>query len=119
MHASLHHIATCRIAAALRGYSGARQFTRDLFLDELGDTKIRNAKPGDKEYTLADGYSPRGVDSRDSVVRRNMMQGCLLAALGILDRLILRDDRWERISQHIIGDERARAGRLAATIACL
>jgi hypothetical protein len=48
-----------------------------------------------------------------------MIQGYLLAALGVLDRLILRNDRWQRISQHIIGDERARAARLAATIACL
>jgi len=28
--------------------------------------------------------------------------------MGVLDRLILRDDQWERMSQHIIGDERTR-----------
>jgi transposase len=28
--------------------------------------------------------------------------------LGSLSRLILRDDQWARISQHIIGDERTR-----------
>ncbi|MGO4668861.1 IS5 family transposase [Bosea sp. 2RAB26] len=28
--------------------------------------------------------------------------------MGVLDRLILRDDQWERISLHIIGDERTR-----------
>jgi putative transposase len=28
--------------------------------------------------------------------------------MGVLDRLILRDDQWERISPHIIGDERTR-----------
>jgi transposase len=28
--------------------------------------------------------------------------------MGIMDRLILRDDQWERISGHIIGDERTR-----------
>lgn len=28
--------------------------------------------------------------------------------MGVLDRLILRDDQWERMSQHIIGGERAR-----------
>jgi putative transposase len=28
--------------------------------------------------------------------------------LGALDRLILRDDQWERIAPHIIGDERTR-----------
>ena len=28
--------------------------------------------------------------------------------MGVLDRLILRDDQWERISAHIIGDERTR-----------
>ncbi|MDZ5454192.1 IS5/IS1182 family transposase, partial [Labrys sp. ZIDIC5] len=26
--------------------------------------------------------------------------------MGVLDRLILRDDQWDRISPHIIGDER-------------
>jgi transposase len=29
-------------------------------------------------------------------------------ALGALDRLLLRDDQWERIAPHIIGDERSR-----------
>lgn len=28
--------------------------------------------------------------------------------MGIMDRLILRDDQWERTSGHIIGDERTR-----------
>jgi putative transposase len=28
--------------------------------------------------------------------------------MGALDRLILRDDQWERMSRHIIGDERTR-----------
>ena len=28
--------------------------------------------------------------------------------MGVLDRLILRDDQWERMSQHIIGDARTR-----------
>ncbi|MCJ9696039.1 IS5/IS1182 family transposase [Rhizobium anhuiense] len=28
--------------------------------------------------------------------------------MGVLDRLILRDEQWERISHHIIGDERTR-----------
>lgn len=28
--------------------------------------------------------------------------------MGVLDRLILRDDQWQRMSQHIIGDERTR-----------
>ncbi|MBX5198498.1 IS5 family transposase [Rhizobium sp. NZLR10] len=28
--------------------------------------------------------------------------------MGVLDRLILRDEQWERISRHIIGDERTR-----------
>lgn len=28
--------------------------------------------------------------------------------MGVLDRLILADDHWERISAHIIGDERSR-----------
>jgi transposase len=28
--------------------------------------------------------------------------------MGVLDRLVLRDEQWERISPHIIGDERLR-----------
>ena len=28
--------------------------------------------------------------------------------MGVLDRLILRDEQWARISHHIIGDERTR-----------
>ncbi|WP_116408588.1 IS5 family transposase [Rhizobium leguminosarum] len=28
--------------------------------------------------------------------------------MGVLDRLILRDDQWDRMSQHIIGDDRTR-----------
>ncbi|MDH0125563.1 IS5 family transposase [Brucella intermedia GD04153] len=28
--------------------------------------------------------------------------------MGVMDRLILRDDQWERLSVHIIGDERTR-----------
>lgn len=28
--------------------------------------------------------------------------------MGVLDRLILRDDQWKRMSRHIIGDERTR-----------
>jgi hypothetical protein len=28
--------------------------------------------------------------------------------MGVLDRLVLRDEQWERISHHIIGDERTR-----------
>ena len=28
--------------------------------------------------------------------------------MGVLDRLVLSDGRWERISRHIIGDERTR-----------
>jgi transposase len=30
------------------------------------------------------------------------------AAMGVLDRLVLRDEQWERISRHIAGDERTR-----------
>ncbi|SFK59317.1 Transposase [Methylocapsa palsarum] len=28
--------------------------------------------------------------------------------MSVLDRLILRDDQWERVSRHIIGDDRTR-----------
>lgn len=28
--------------------------------------------------------------------------------MGVLDRLVLRDDQWDRMAPHIIGDERSR-----------
>jgi hypothetical protein len=28
--------------------------------------------------------------------------------MGVVDRLILRDDQWERMARHVIGDERTR-----------
>ena len=28
--------------------------------------------------------------------------------MGVLDRLMLKDDQWERMSRHITGDERTR-----------
>ncbi|EJL51192.1 hypothetical protein PMI09_04614 [Rhizobium sp. CF122] len=40
-------------------------------------------------------------------MRRNDCR--LEAVLGVLDRPILGDEQWERISAHIIGDERTRA----------
>jgi putative transposase len=49
------------------------------------------------------------VDSWDSQIINVLIHCCLLeAAMGVLDRLILRDDQWERMSGHIIGDERTR-----------
>ena len=54
-------------------------------------------------------YALGSVDSWDSQDCRVVIQCCLLeAAMGVLDRLILRDDQWERISPHIIGDARTR-----------
>jgi hypothetical protein len=38
--------------------------------------------------------------------------------MDVLDRLILRDERWERISQPIIGDEHPGSSGAVAT-ACL
>ena len=43
-----------------------------------------------------------------------MIQGCFLgAALGLLDRLVLKDEQWDRISGLIIGrpDQRGSTGR--------
>jgi putative transposase len=49
------------------------------------------------------------VDSRDSQSVANQIQTAFAeAVMGILDRLILTDAQWSRISQHIIGDERTR-----------
>jgi hypothetical protein len=39
-------------------------------MNELSDTKIRNAKPADKEYTLADGQNPRDISVEWRVMRR-------------------------------------------------
>jgi hypothetical protein len=46
---------------------GHTESTRDVtIMLELSDTKIRNAKPADKEYTLADGQGIEraGADQR-------------------------------------------------------
>lgn len=49
----------------------------------------------------------------------NQIQDCLLeAVMDVLDRLIRRDERWERTSQHIIGDECSRGSSGSATAAC-
>ncbi|AJD43843.1 hypothetical protein RGR602_PB00309 (plasmid) [Rhizobium gallicum bv. gallicum R602sp] len=51
----------------------------------------------------------RSHPSSDRPVRGPHHQDCLLeAVMGALDRLIRRDEQWERISHHIIGDERTR-----------
>lgn len=49
------------------------------------------------------------VDTRDSRGLSIVIQGCLLkTVMGVLDRVIFRDDQWDRISAHIIGDGRKR-----------
>ncbi|WP_210253984.1 hypothetical protein, partial [Bradyrhizobium pachyrhizi] len=40
-----------------------------------------------------------GVDSRDSLLRPNQIQGFFWeAALGVMDRLVLSDAAWERMA---------------------
>lgn len=49
------------------------------------------------------------MDSWGFADREIVIQGCFWgAALGVLDRLVLKDEQWARISPQIIGDERTR-----------
>ncbi len=55
-----------------------------------------------------------GVDSRDSLLRPNQIQGFFWeAALGVMDRLVLSDAAWERMAALIIGrpDQKGSTGR--------
>jgi transposase len=54
------------------------------------------------------------VDSRDSLLGVNQIQGCFLeGALGVMDRLMLSDAAWERMVPLIIGrpDQKGFTGR--------
>src|SRR5271169_897719 len=55
-----------------------------------------------------------GVDSGDSLLGANQIQGCFWeAVLGVKDRLVLRDATCERIAPLIIGrpDQKCSTGR--------
>ena len=54
------------------------------------------------------------VDSWDSHLAANQIQDCFWeAVMGVLDRLLLSDEQWERVSGLIIGrpDQRGSTGR--------
>src|SRR5271170_3289797 len=55
-----------------------------------------------------------GVDSWDSLLGGNQIQGCFWeAVLGVMDRLVLSDAAWERMALLIIGrpDQKGSTGR--------
>jgi len=55
-----------------------------------------------------------GVDSRDSLLGANQIQGCFWeAVLGVMERLVLSDAAWERMAPLIIGrpDQKGSTGR--------
>src|SRR5271169_4572118 len=55
-----------------------------------------------------------GVDSGDSLLGANQIQGCFWeAVLGVMDRLVLSDAAWERMASLIIGrpDQKGSTGR--------
>ena len=55
-----------------------------------------------------------GVDSKDSLLGANQIQGSFgEAALGVMDRLVLSDVAWERMAPLIIGrpDQKGSTGR--------
>jgi hypothetical protein len=54
------------------------------------------------------------VDSKDSLLGANQIQGCFWeAVLGVKDRLVLSDATWERMAPLIIGrpDQKGSTGR--------
>src|ERR1700722_5631863 len=55
-----------------------------------------------------------GVDSKDSLLGANQIQGCFWeAVLGVKSRLVLSDAAWERMAPLIIGrpDQKGSTGR--------
>src|SRR5258708_26830731 len=55
-----------------------------------------------------------GVDSKDSHLRANQIQGFFWeAVLGVMERLVLSDTAWERMAPLIIGrpDQKGSTGR--------
>ena len=55
-----------------------------------------------------------GVDSKDSLLGANQIQGCFWeAVLGVMERLVLSDAAWERMAPLIIGrpDQKGSTGR--------
>src|ERR1700722_10875166 len=60
-------------------------------------------------------FCPLGcVDSWDSLLGANQIQGCFWeAVLGVMDRLVLSDAAWERMAPLIIGrpDQKGSTGR--------
>jgi putative transposase len=55
-----------------------------------------------------------GVDSKDSLLGANQIQGCFgEAVLGVMDRLVLSDAAWERMAPLILGrpDQNGSTGR--------
>ena len=69
---------------------------------------------GDQCYFAARVEGLGGVDSKDSLLGANQIQGCFWeAALGVMDRLVLTDAAWERMAPLIIGrpDQKGSTGR--------
>src|SRR5271170_3421947 len=63
---------------------------------------------------LSSGGALGGVDSWDSLLGGNQIQGCFWeAVLGVMDRLVLSDAAWERMAPLIIGrpDQKGSTGR--------
>src|SRR5258706_14228580 len=78
-----------------------------------GHNALRGSGPGQNpafDYALALG----SVDSRDSLLGANQIQGCFWeAVLGVMERLVLSDAAWERMAPLIIGrpDQKGSTGR--------
>src|SRR3984957_9361237 len=80
--------------------------------------RIRNPSmaPSCSGISFSDrGRDPLGcVDSWDSLLGANQIQGCFWeAVLGVMDRLVLSDAAWERMAPLIIGrpDQKGSTGR--------
>jgi Putative transposase of IS4/5 family (DUF4096) len=63
---------------------------------------------------MADYAAPGGMDSKDSLLGANQIQGFFWeAVLGVMERLVLSDAAWERMAPLIIGrpDQKGSTGR--------
>ena len=72
------------------------------------------SNPEAKRATECPDVRLGGVDSKDSLLGANQIQGSFgEAALGVMDRLVLSDAVWERMAPLIIGrpDQKGSTGR--------
>ena len=107
------------------GRSQGRKFTTDTTRTGIRPTSVIHGNavrtprlplvfPSSMRSSVCLSRHLGGVDSKDSLLGANQIQGCFWeAALGVMDRLVLSDAAWERMAPLIIGrpDQKGSTGR--------